>query len=118
MCSDLATLQSAIDRLRHQCKKKKLHLNLDKCALLTICKGSKVIQSKYQYGDYEFKRVTEKKDLGIIIDHSLKFAKHIDAITSKVTAALSFVNRFCNDIGDSQTLKRYCNLILSTVGVV
>ena len=40
-----------------------------------------------------------------IIDNKLKFAKHIDAITSKATAALGFIKRFCYDISDTQTLK-------------
>jgi hypothetical protein len=100
--------------LRRWCSVNELHLNLDKCAVLTINKGSKVIQSNYRYGDYDFKRVTEQKDLGVIIDHRLKFAKHIDAITSKATAALGFVKRFCYDITDLQTLKSlYYSLVQS-----
>ena len=102
---DVAILQSAIDKLRSWCNENDLHLNLDKCAVLTINKGRKIIDANYLYGDYIFKRVTEHKDLGVIIDNKLKFASHIDSITSRATAALGFIKRFCYDIRDLQTLK-------------
>ena len=102
---DVATLQTAIDKLKSWCDENDLHLNLDKCAVLTINKGRNIIESNYSYGDHIFKRVDEQRDLGVIIDNKLKFAKHIDAITSKATAALGFIKRFCYDISDTQTLK-------------
>lgn len=102
---DAATLQAAIDKLRNWCNENDLHLNLDKCAVLTIDNRRNIIESNYTYGDHIFKRVADQKDLGVIIDNKLKFAKHIAAITSKATAALGFIKRFCYDISDAQTLK-------------
>lgn len=63
------------------------------------------LDSNYQFGDYVLNRVNDHKGLGVIIDNKLMFAKHIDAITSKTTAALGFIRRFCHDITDTQTLK-------------
>ena len=122
--ADTTTLQRAIDKLKAWCDANNLHLNLDKCAVLTITmkKKENIITSNYSYGDYAFKRVSEHKDLGVIIDQKLNFIKHIDAITSKATAALGFIKRFCFDITDIQTLKtlyyalvqshlEYCNVV-------
>lgn len=82
--------------------------------MLTINRGHNHIDSNYSYGDHIFKRVTEQRDLGVIIDNKLKFANHINAITSKATAALGFIKRFCYDISDTQTLKTlYYSLVQS-----
>lgn len=102
---DAITMQRAINKLKGWCDKNMLHLNLDKCAVLTISKGRHFIETVYRYGDHIFKRVKEHKDLGVIIDSKLSFSKHIESITAKATAALGFVKRFCHDITDTQTLK-------------
>lgn len=102
---DVATLQLAINKLRVWCDENDMHLNLDKCAVLTINKGRNSIDSAYNFGDHIFNRVAEHKDLGVIIDKKLKFDRHINAIVSKSTAALGFVKRFCYDIPDVNTLK-------------
>ncbi|XP_031629236.1 uncharacterized protein LOC116344703, partial [Contarinia nasturtii] len=68
---DANVLQQAIDKLKRW--------------------GKSITTTNYTYGDHVFDRVTEHKDLGTIIDSKLSFAKHIDAITSKATAALGFV---------------------------
>ena len=103
--SDVATLQNAINILKNWCDVNCLHLNLDKCAVLTIAKKKNKLVTDYTYGDYIFKRVTEQRDLGVIIDEKLNFVKHIEMITAKATAALGFVKRCCSDITDTQTLK-------------
>lgn len=103
---DTISLQQAIDKLRTWCECNHLHLNLDKCAVLTISKGRSTIHADYLYGDYKFIRVNEHKDLGVLIDQKLSFTKHIASISSKACAALGFVKRFCYDIADTQTLKQ------------
>ena len=101
---DAVVLQRAINKLKLWCDKNKLHLNLDKCAVLSIYKQQRLMFN-YNYGEYTFKAVTEHKDLGVLIDSKLAFAKHIDMVTSKAMAALGFVKRFCHDIQDVTTLK-------------
>ena len=102
---DAELLQQAIDKLKLWCDQNKLHLNLKKCAVLSIFKKRQHMNVNYTYGDHTFDKVTEHKDLGVLIDRKLLFAKHIDMVTSKATAALGFVKRFCHDINDVTTLK-------------
>lgn len=102
---DTIVLQEAINRLKLWCDENNLHLNLDKCVVLSIGKGQNIFAHNYTYGNHIFKRVSEHKDLGVIIGTKLNFGNHIDAITAKATAALGFVKRFCADITDIGTLK-------------
>lgn len=59
------------------------------------------------------KRVSEQKDLSVIIDRRLLFAEHSEAITSKATTALCFVKTFdiTDDITDLQIVKTHLLLI-------
>ena len=120
--TDAEKLQRAINKLKAWCDLNALHLNLDKCAVLTINKGHTNIKTDYKYGDHTFKSISEHKDLGVTIDSKLAFSKHIATITAKATAALGFIKRFCYDIADVQTLKslyyalvqshlEYCNVV-------
>jgi ribonucleases P/MRP protein subunit RPP40 len=102
---DAMQLQSAIDNLKSWCDKNCLHLNLDKCAVMTISKKRNIQHTNYTYGDHTFKRVSEFRDLGVIVDEKFSFSKHIESIVAKSYAALGFVKRFCYDITDTQTLK-------------
>lgn len=73
-----------------------LHLNLDKCAVLTITKK----EENKCICMYTF--VTDDIS-GVIIDEKLKLTKHFETITAKATVALGFVKRFFQDFSDTQT---------------
>ena len=122
--NDILSLQRIINRLKQWCDENDLHLNLDKCAILSIHRGWNPISTSYFYGNYEFKRVSEHRDLGVIIDNKLSFTSHIEFIVSKATSALGFLKRFCYDIRDLSTLKaiyyalvqsnlEYCSIVWS-----
>lgn len=121
---DVASLQRIINRLKQWCDENHLHLNLDKCAILSIYRGWSTTATNYQYGDYSFKIVSEHRDLGVIVDSKLNFNSHIEFITSKASSALGFIKRFGHDIRDINTLKaiyfalvqsnlEYCSIVWS-----
>jgi hypothetical protein len=111
---DVERLQSTINRLDDWCVVNDLHLNKDKCSVLPICRGRNPIAADYFLGTHALKRVSEQRDLGILIDHKLNFIKHTEAVTSKALATLGFVKRFCFEIKDPATLKAvYCSLVQS-----
>lgn len=119
---DIATLQNAINRLKSWCDANRLHLNISKCAIMTFNRGKNQITTDYLYGSHTFDRVTEHKDLGVLMDAKLSFLKHLYMVSSKASAALGFLRRFCHDISDIPTLKslyyalvqshiEYCNIV-------
>lgn len=112
--TDSTKIQNAINRLEKWCETNCLHLNLDKCAVLSLMTRRTCIPVSYNYGDHLFKQVTEFKDLGVLMDSKINFAKHIDTITSKAATALGFIKRFCYDFRDIPTLKAlYYSLVQS-----
>lgn len=103
--NDSIKLQSAIDELEMWCNENDLHLNLDKCSILSITNKRDIIEAEYKYGNHIFKRVTEQRDLGVIIDTKLNFASHKSSLISKASSTLGFVKRFCYNVNNIQTLK-------------
>ena len=57
----------------------------------------------YSLGDVAISQVTEEKDLGVIIDHHLKFHEQTAAAVSKASQVLSLIKRSFVNL-DSNTL--------------
>lgn len=112
--SDTNKLQSSINKLKMWCKSNKLYLNLNKCSIMSISRKRNLIVNDYFYGDHQFVRVNEQRDLGVIVDNKLNFIKHIESIVAKASSALGFVKRFSHDFCDVHTQKSlYCALVQS-----
>lgn len=103
--NDALILQATINRLKDWCSSNDLHLNLNKCAVLTLHKSRSWSRYLYTFGDHSFAVSDQQRDLGVLIDSKLSFVSHVDWIISKSTASLGFVKRFCRDIGDQDTIK-------------
>lgn len=102
---DSTMLQSSIDSLRNWCDVNDLHLNLNKCTVLSIHRGRTEPQPTYYYGDHQLATTNEQRDLGVLIDNRLSFRNHTDMIVAKATSALGFLKRFCFNINDPASLK-------------
>ena len=100
-------LSIAVWRLREWCDTNDLHLNLNKCSVLTISNkhASNIIKRDYRYGDHVFSRVHEQKDLGVIIDSKMNFVSHKTAIISKAISTLGFIKRICYHNRDPRVLR-------------
>ncbi|RYE19246.1 MAG: reverse transcriptase family protein, partial [Sphingobacteriaceae bacterium] len=116
--ADTIKLQTAINKLEKWCNANDLHLNLDKCSVLSISNRheNNIIVADYKYGNHIFKRVAEQKDLGVIIDSKLNFIAHKTAAISRAKSALGFVKRFCYNVNNVFTLKSlYYALVQSII---
>ena len=81
--SDVETLQSNIDKLYHWSKLWQLSISTDKTVHVRIGKETFCVSGVYHLGQTRIHTVDEYKDLGIIVDPSLKFASHINHIVAK-----------------------------------
>lgn len=119
---DAQILQSSINKLKDWCNLIELHLNLDKCSVLSLLRTKACIHSSYKFDNHTLASTNNQKDLGVIIDCRLTFRDHVDWIVSKGTSALGFVKRFSSDINQLSTVKaiysalvqshlEYCNVV-------
>lgn len=76
-------------------------LNVDKCAVISTTHSLDKIEFSYKINNEPLKRVSTKKDLGIIIDDKLSFNEHIDDISRKSYKMLGFIFR-CGTFFSSQ----------------
>jgi hypothetical protein len=102
---DSNQLQNGFDALVDWTKKWLLKLNLSKCCVLSIGRGS--------LQDYKYKTVNENavielsrcsttKDLGVVIDTKLSFTDHINEKVNKAYSILGIIKRIFVHI-DSDT---------------
>ena len=83
-----AVLQAELDNLSTKARSWNLSLNAAKCVVMKFGSGigSGVgAGSGYQLGDAELKLVSSHKDLGVIVDSSLKFHTHISTVVRKAS---------------------------------
>lgn len=111
---DTLTLQNAINNLEIWCNSNDLHLNINKCVIMSFCLKKHKILNDYTYKGQTFKKVIEHRDLGVLMDSKLNFNKHCDTAVSKALLALGFVKRFCSDIRDFSTLKTLYYALVQT----
>ena len=89
---ELADFQSAVDRLQvdldsvvERSSSWNLRLNADKCVVMRFGGRSSVatVPAKYSVNGRELAVVSSYRDLGVIIDPSLKFHLHVNSVVGK-----------------------------------
>ena len=106
---DAADFQRGINVLNDWCTENKLKLNVNKCKIMTFHRKQRPFINEYRVGDEFVERVTEIRDLGVLLDTKLVFNRHIDTIIAKSFASLGFLKRICSNMYDPYTLKSlYC----------
>jgi ribonucleases P/MRP protein subunit RPP40 len=89
-----------------------LDVNAGKCSSITFTRRRVQSRRIYNLNGSELENVTSVRDLGVILDSSMKFSSHIGQITSTAMKVLGFVKRFSSDFRDFSVLKLlYCALV-------
>lgn len=111
---DCLLLQDDIIKIVDWCRVNNMHLNVDKCAVMSTSYSPNKILFQYNIGNDVLKRVDKKKDLGVIIDDRLSFVEHVSDITRKSYRMLGFLFR-CGRYFSSQLSMRllFSSLVLS-----
>jgi len=83
MCRyDFVNLQSSLDRLLDWSNEYQLPIPVRKCSCIVLG-DIDTSQVHYSINDQPVNTVSEVRDLGVIVDSSLKFNSHISAILSR-----------------------------------
>ena len=82
-----ALVQSDINTLHNTSQSWGLHINTDKCAVLRFSRGHRdtVPPPQYTLNGCRLPTPTSHRDLGVIVDTSLKFHEHINTLSLKVS---------------------------------
>ena len=71
---DVESLQEVLDKLYSWSETWQMQLNVDKCSVIHL--GHNNRQYNYKLGDKQLRSSQSERDLGIIIDSSMKFSEH------------------------------------------
>ena len=114
--NDCLSLQSCLTSVMEWGDRNQLQLNPSKCQTITFNRARRSVSAMYHLGASELKRVSEVKDLGVVLDTRLDFNVHIDRTISKCRAALGLINRFAREFGDPRIHRTlYCALVRSSL---
>ena len=90
---DCAFLQRQIDALCNWSKLWRMSLNPRKCRVLSLSLRRDRVTGVYALDGESLERVSEMRDLGIVLDEKLTFADHIDSTVHKANRALGLLIR-------------------------
>ena len=82
-------LQRDLESIREWANKWKMEFNVSKCKIMHL--GRSNPQSSYSMGGEPLTVTSEEKDLGVLIDDSLEFGKHIKEIVNKANRMLGLI---------------------------
>ena len=85
---DAVALQTDLENLCIWSDIWKLKLNPEKCKVITFTLRKKPVVKSYSIQNVTLDRVSEMRDLGVILDSKLTFASHIDSVVGRANRAL------------------------------
>ncbi|GBN42060.1 putative RNA-directed DNA polymerase from transposon BS, partial [Araneus ventricosus] len=119
---DAVLLQSDLDCLFKWCTVNKLHLNIEKCSILSYTRKSQPLNHVYKINDLVLSRSDSVTDLGIIFDTKLDFSQQINSMVSRAYRRLGILKRKTREFSSEIALKvlyyahvrsslEYCSII-------
>ncbi|GBN25854.1 hypothetical protein AVEN_252762-1 [Araneus ventricosus] len=119
---DAVLLQNGLDCLFNWYTVNKLHLNIEKCRILSYTRKSQPLNHVYKINDLVLSHSDSVTDLGIIFDTKLDFSQHINSMISKAYCGLGILKRKTRAFSSEIALKvsyyahvrsslEYCSII-------
>lgn len=103
--TDTYCLQEDLNRIGEWCKTNCIFFNEDKCAIFTAYRTKNYINGVYMIADKQIQRKQEIRDLGILLDHRLSFAHHIEQLTAHARQLIGYIKRVSNGKFTKETQK-------------
>ena len=86
-----------------------MKLNVDKCGVMHVGYNNKC--SQYKLGNAELKSIVKEKDLGIIIDNTLKFSEQCSTAVKCANRTLGLIKRTIKSRSKDVIVKLYKALV-------
>ena len=107
--SDMIDLQADLDILTEWSEKWQMKFNTDKCKAIRF--GNFQSEEKYIMNGQGLDWVTEEKDLGVIVDETMKSSKHCQAAAKKANRMLGMIGRNISSRSKEVILPLYRTLV-------
>jgi len=98
-------LQEDLNKFSVWCNKNGLHLNVQKCSVVTYSRKLCPSNFEYKINDIQLPIQSVFKDLGIYFDVEMTFKPHFNYIINKSNQALGFVKRWSKEFRDPYITK-------------
>ena len=106
---DQVTLQTCLNNLMHWAEKWGMEFNITKCKVLHVGKNNPLYP--YTMNDQELKSVDNEKDIGVIVDKTLKPTKQCADAARKANAVLGQISRAFHYRDKHTFLKLYMQFV-------
>lgn len=101
--ADCVLLQRDIDNVLGWGNYNSLHVNVDKCSIMSFTRNRKPVSNSYKIRDNRIRQVKSVKDLGTWFDTKLTFTEHVSKLSKASRKCLGFVLRQSKSFKDSFT---------------
>lgn len=108
-------LQQTIDDITHWCASNGLALNSRKSKHITISRQKRPYESTYFVDGVPLEKVSEIRDLGVIVDRRLSFSPHVDMVVRKAARLSGFVMRICRSFNQLDPMISLFNRIVRPI---
>ena len=88
-------IQDTLSNMQVWSQRNNIRFNTSKCKVLTVTRKKTPIAFDYTLDGTALTRVSEEKDLGVIITSTLSWDSHIHTITAKANKLLGLLKRTC-----------------------
>ena len=106
---DVQKLQADLDKLNNWSNEWQMQFNVDKCTVMHFGRENK--RCKYSLGNRELKESKEEKDLGVIIDTSMKFSEQCNTAVKNANRTLGLIRRTIKSKSKKVIVKLYKALV-------
>ena len=88
---DVSALQCDLTQLERWAEKWQMKFNEEKCVVMHLGKNN--AKSQYSLGNIVLKSSERERDLGIIVDKTMKFSEQVNSAVGKANATLGMIKR-------------------------
>jgi hypothetical protein len=108
---DMKTLQRDLDKLTEWSQTWMLRFHPEKCKQMHLGKHNPDPEFKYRILDNNLEKVTDEKDIGVIIDNNLSFEKHISEKCKKANSMFAVIRRTFQHLNTTTFVPLYKSLV-------
>ena len=107
--NDREALQQDLDKLDQWSQKWQMQFNADKCSVIHL--GHKNRQYNYKLGNHELKKSVKERDLGVIVESSMKWSEQCNAAVKSANSTLGIIRRHIKSRKKDIIIKLYKSLV-------